>query len=77
MIGLTAAQRFFSNLCLWLDMDVKDVAKGSWIWPKHIKLRPTAYPVLIFNVHIGVDTFFFDDMLQVGKFIKMTGEHGI
>ncbi|CAH2065997.1 unnamed protein product [Thlaspi arvense] len=58
--------------------DVKDVAKGSWIWPKLIKLRPNAYLVLIFNVHIGVDTFFlFDDMLQVGKLINMTGEHGI
>ncbi|CAH2065999.1 unnamed protein product [Thlaspi arvense] len=78
MIGLTAAQRFFSDLCLCLDMDVKDVTKGSWIWPKLIKLKPTAYLILIFNDHTGVDTFsFFDDMLQVGRFIKMTGEHGI
>lgn len=57
--------------------DVKEDGKSSWIWRKILKLRPLAYQFIRVEVKDGRTTFFwFDNWLQMGKLIEITGVVG-
>lgn len=52
--------------------------KGSWIWRKLLKLRPLAYEFIRYEVKDGKSIFFwFDNWLQTGKLLSLTGDLGI
>lgn len=51
--------------------------KGSWMWRKLLKLRPLAYQFIRFEINDGQKAFFwFDDWLQMGRLIDITGAVG-
>ncbi|XP_018473790.2 uncharacterized protein LOC108845015 [Raphanus sativus] len=57
--------------------DVREDGKGSWIWRKLLKLRPLAYQFIRIQVNDGCTAFFwFDNWLQTGKLIDITGAVG-
>ncbi|XP_013628130.1 PREDICTED: uncharacterized protein LOC106334389 [Brassica oleracea var. oleracea] len=51
--------------------------RGSWMWPKLLKLRPLVYEFMRFEVNDGRTAFFwFDDWLRMGRLIDITGNVG-
>ncbi|XP_048605414.1 uncharacterized protein LOC125582968 [Brassica napus] len=57
--------------------DIKEDNKGSWMWRKILKLRPLAYQFIRFEARDGNTAFFwFDDWLQMGRLIDITGPVG-
>ncbi|XP_018461647.1 uncharacterized protein LOC108832687 [Raphanus sativus] len=57
--------------------DAKEDGKGSWIWRKLLKLRDIAFPYMKAVVNSGADVFFwFDNWLDQGKLIDITGAAG-
>ena len=51
--------------------------KGSWVWPKLLKLRPIAYECIRYEVRDGKSFFWFDNWFNMGKLLNITGELGI
>lgn len=67
-------QYLLKNISHW---DASD-KKGSWVWRKLLKLRPIAYECIRFEVRNGVTVhFWFDNWLEMGRLIDITGELGI
>ena len=57
--------------------DIREDGKGSWIWRKLLKLRPLAYQFIQYEINDTHTAFFwFDDWLQMGKFMDITGAVG-
>ncbi|XP_018465971.2 uncharacterized protein LOC108837423 [Raphanus sativus] len=57
--------------------DVKETAKGSWLWRKLLKLRPLAASFLRTEIQNGESSYFWtDDWLGTGRLIDETGELG-
>ncbi|XP_013718782.2 uncharacterized protein LOC106422538 [Brassica napus] len=67
-------QYLLKNSSYW---DASD-KKGSWVWRKLLKHRPIAYECIRFEVRNGVTVhFWFDNWLEIGRLIDITGELGI
>ena len=57
--------------------EVREDAKSSWIWRKLLKLRSLAYQFTRVEVKDGRNAFFwFDNWLQSGRLINITGAVG-
>lgn len=73
-LDLLIQQYLLRYNCLW---DVKGDAKGSWMWRKLLKLRPLVYQFVWMEVKDGRTAFlWFDNWLQLGKLIDITGAIG-
>ncbi|CAN7019388.1 unnamed protein product, partial [Brassica oleracea var. botrytis] len=52
--------------------------KGSWVWRKLLKLRPIAYDCIRYEIRNGEAVYFwFDNWLEMGKLLDITGMLGI
>lgn len=57
--------------------EIKEDGKSSWIWRKLLKLRSQVYPFIRYEINDEKTAFFwFDDWLQQGRLIDITGEIG-
>lgn len=90
VFAMSLIWRLFSNASsLWVSWiqryllrqnsfwELKEDGKGSWMWRKFLKLRAQVYQFIRYEVYDGKTAFFwFDDWLQQGKLIDITGAAG-
>lgn len=67
-------EKLWSNDSLW---DIRESAKGSWVWRKLLRLRPLAAQFIRMQIKNGQITLFWSDpWLPGGRLIDIVGDSG-